>query len=139
MPAIAHTAYEMISGMTPVLLDGDFVFVTTHDPALMASLASGAIATFREKEGLSMLVPVALARKLGLDTALPMRCITLNVFSSLEGVGLTAAVASALGDNDIPCNMIAAYHHDHVFVPSNVADRAMAVLCALQNEAAKSG
>ena len=84
-----------------------------------------------------MLIPVELAQKSMLNVESPMRCITLNVFSSLEGVGLTAAVSSALGDNGIPCNMVAAFHHDHVFVPSEMCDQAMEVLILLQNQAAK--
>ncbi len=135
MPEIAHTAHEMISNMTPVLQPGDFVFISTQDEALVATLASDAISTFREKEGLSMLVPLPSAEGAGLSVELPMRCITLNVFSSLEGVGLTAAVAAALGDQGIPCNMIAACHHDHVFVPSASSDQALAVLLTLQSTA----
>jgi hypothetical protein len=61
----------------------------------------------------------------------------IDVFSSLEGVGLTAAVASALSQADIACNMVAAYHHDHVFVPSNRADMAMEILTALQATASE--
>ena len=136
MPKTAQTAYEMISAMTPVVQPGEFVFVTTRDPALAASLTAGATATFREAEGLSLLVPVEVARQANLDADLPMRCITLNVFSSLEGVGLTAAVASALGENDIHCNMIAAFHHDHVFVPSQMCEQAVEVLTRLQGQAA---
>jgi len=137
MADVARTAYEMISGMTPVVRPGLFVFITTNDPALVALLSSKAISTFREDEGLSMLIPVELAQKSMLNVESPMRCITLNVFSSLEGVGLTAAVSSALGDNGIPCNMVAAFHHDHVFVPSEMCDQAMEVLILLQNQAAK--
>ncbi|MFT6074076.1 MAG: hypothetical protein ACJAZ1_000991, partial [Yoonia sp.] len=48
----------MISEMTPVLQPGDFVFVTTNDATLAASLSSGSVSTFREKEGLSLLIPV---------------------------------------------------------------------------------
>ena len=118
MPDIARTAHQMISGMTPVLQPGVFVFITTDDPALVASLSPKAISTFREQEGMSLLIPVALAKESLLNTDYPMRCITLNVFSSLEGVGLTAAVSSALGDSGIACNMVAAFHHDHVFLPA---------------------
>ena len=135
MPKIAHSAQDMISGMTPVLQSGEFVFVTTNDPALIEALTPDAVSTFRENEGLSLLVPVASATKSLQNADMPMRCITLNVFSSLEGVGLTAAVASALGDHNIPCNMIAAYHHDHVFVPSEMAERALDVLTTLQGSA----
>jgi len=136
MQGIAHSAQDMISGMTPVLQTGEFVFVTTNDAALTTQLINSAIATFREKEGLSILVPIANAQEYGQNTDLPMQCITLNVFSSLEGVGLTAAVATALSCHNIPCNMIAAYHHDHVFVPSALSARAMEVLEALQSQTA---
>lgn len=47
-----------------------------------------------------------------------MRCMTLQVYSALEGVGLTAAVSQTLAEHDIPCNIVAAFQHDHVFVPS---------------------
>jgi len=134
MPEVARTAYEMISGMTPVLQPGVFVFVTTDDAALVASLFPKAISAFREEEGMSMLIPVELAEKSMLNVDHPMRCITLNVFSSLEGVGLTAAVSTALGDSGIPCNMVAAFHHDHIFVPSEMSGQAMEILLSLQNQ-----
>jgi len=137
MPEVARTAVDMIAGMTPVVQAGDFVFVTTNDPALVASLLPQAMAMVREREGMSLLVPVAVARDAGLDATQPMRCITLNVHSSLDGVGLTAAVATALADGAIACNMIAAYHHDHVCVPSAACDRALDILTALQDRAAK--
>jgi hypothetical protein len=137
MPDIARTASQMISGMTPVLQPGIFVFITTTDRDLVAELFSEAISIFREDEGVSMLIPIELAKESRLNVDQPMRCITLNVYSSLEGVGLTAAVSSALGDNEIPCNMVAAFHHDHVFLPSGLCDRAMEVLTSLQHEAAK--
>jgi hypothetical protein len=133
MPKVAKTAYDMISGMTPELQVGSFTFVTTNDPALVASLSGKAVSIFKEAEGVSMIIPAGSAEKSKLNVDHPMRCITLNVFSSLEGVGLTAAVATALGDHGIPCNMVAAFHHDHVFVPSEMCDQAMEVLISLQN------
>lgn len=138
MPEIATTAAEMISGMTPVLQPGTFVFITTQDPARVAALFAHAVSTVREAEGMSMLIPVDLAQETGLNVDHPMRCITLNVFSSLQGVGLTAAVSSALGESGIPCNMVAGFHHDHVFLPADMCDRAMQILTALQNTAAEN-
>jgi len=135
MPEVAHTAHDMIAGMTPTLTPGIFVFITTVDPARIKALSPQAISTFKEAEGMSLLVPAEVAEAAGLDAAHPMRCITLNVYSSLEGVGLTAAVSTALGDAGIPCNMVAAYHHDHVFVPSDKASKAMDVLARLQSQA----
>ena len=134
MPDIAHTAREMIAGMTPVMRPEIFVFTTTNDPDLVASLYSEAISIFQEDEGVSMLIPVEAAKESKLPVDSPMRCITLNVFSSLEGVGLTAAVSAALSDNGIACNMVAAFHHDHVFVPSGMVDQALEVLMSLQSQ-----
>ncbi len=136
MPETVHKAQDMISGMTPVAISGEFVFVSTKDPALVASLSSEAISIFREDEGVSLLVPVELAKLAEQNVEQPMRCITLNVFSSLEGVGLTAAVSKALADQAIPCNMIAAFNHDHVFVPSKLCGQAMSVLQSLQKQSA---
>ena len=135
MPEVVTTARDMIAGMTPKLTQGAFVFITAADLALIAELSPQAISTFKEDEGMSLIVPVEVAEAAGLDAAHSMRCITLNVYSSLEGVGLTAAVSTALGESGIPCNMVAAYHHDHVFVPTDKAAKAMEVLARLQSQA----
>lgn len=134
LPKVVKTARDMIVGMTPRLKQGAFVFITAADPVLIKELSSQAISTFREEEGMSLIVPVEVAEEAGLDAAHPTRCITLNVYSSLEGVGLTAAVSTALGEAGIPCNMVAAYHHDHVFVPADKASKAMDVLARLQSQ-----
>ncbi|GKY89003.1 ACT domain-containing protein [Sinisalibacter aestuarii] len=131
----AETAHDMVSGMTPELRAGRFVFVTITDSALEARLMSSARAVFREAEGTSLLIPGDVALKHGLNADAPMRGITLNVYSSLHGVGLTAAVSGALADHDIPCNMIAAFHHDHVFVPEHLCERAVEILRSLQDSA----
>jgi uncharacterized protein len=139
MPAIASSAQDMIGGMTPSRIPGAFVFVSIAETADAGALTDAAIASFREAEGLSLVVPFDVAQGQGLANLLPMVCITLNVYSSLEGVGLTAAVAQALAEEGIACNMIAAYHHDHVFVPVGDGDRAMVVLQRLQGSARNSG
>ncbi len=121
--------------MEPTLGGERFVFVTTTDPTAVAEMATHAVSSFRENEGTSMIVPVPAARAAGFDCTEPMGQITLNVFSSLQGCGLTAAVSNALAEQGIPCNMVAAFHHDHVFVPSDRADEAMGVLLDLQRQA----
>ena len=125
----------MIAGMTPELRPGRFVFCAmTHLP-LSAAISDGALCLFREAEGISALLPVDLAKAEGLPVDMPMCQITLQVFSSLAGVGLTAAVSAALGTANIPCNMIAAALHDHVFVPEDRATEALAVLNSLSASA----
>lgn len=121
---------EMIAGMDPVLMPGRFVFCTVADGAV----PSDALGTFREEEGLSVLLPVARAEALGLPVESPMRQITLRVYSALDGVGLTAAVAGVLAEAGIACNMMAARLHDHAFVPEARAEEALALLKALQTD-----
>ncbi|MEL7447263.1 MAG: ACT domain-containing protein, partial [Pseudomonadota bacterium] len=44
-----------------------------------------------------------------------------------------AAVADALANAGIPCNAVAALHHDHIFVPEHLAEpsiRAIETLAA---------
>jgi hypothetical protein len=127
---------RMIKNMTPKLVKGEFVFVTSEYPDVDIDLLKRSKATFSEEEGLSLVVDLELARDRGFDISKIMKCITLGVYSDLEGVGLTAAVANALAENNIPCNMIAAYSHDHAFVPSSSAQEAFEILTDLQKHAA---
>jgi len=122
-----HDRNAMISGMSPSRREGVFHFCTAGEPT-SPEITAKAIGTFREAEGLSLILPQATILKLGFADDQPMACITLNVFSALDGVGLTAAVAQILADAGIPCNMVAAYHHDHAFVPLAMADTALALL-----------
>lgn len=133
MTDAVKSAGGMISGMRPRLQPGAFVFVTMGAEDTRPEVIKDALATFQELEGLSLILPVARARAHGFDVALPMCCITLMVHSALDGVGLTAAVAGALAAHDIPCNMVAAYHHDHAFVPAQDGDKALDILLALQS------
>ena len=55
--------------------------------------------------------------------------ITLSVHSSLEAVGLTAAVSCALAREGISANVVAAY--DHIFVPVANANQALSCLLKL--------
>ena len=122
----------MLEGMTPVLKQESFVFCSTSDAALAEQARSAALSWFREDEGTAMILEVEVAASLGFDITMPMRRIVLEVFSALDGVGLTAAVSTALAGENIPCNMVSAYHHDNVFVPVAMANRAMQVLRSLQ-------
>jgi hypothetical protein len=58
--------------------------------------------------------------------------LTLTVHSALDGVGLTAAVSTALAAAGIPANMLAGFYHDHVLVPEDRADDAVVVLRSLR-------
>lgn len=128
---------SMIAGMTPVLTNGTWVYCCESDPARSNDLMLHAFAIMREAEGVTLILPASVAAEHGYDCALHLRLITLNVFSDLQGVGLTAAVAQALTEQDISCNVVAAYHHDHVFVPQADAERALEALQNRQRAAAE--
>tara|TARA_B100000678_G_scaffold146050_1_gene122035 strand:+ start:655 stop:1053 length:399 start_codon:yes stop_codon:yes gene_type:complete len=130
---VVRETTAMIAGMEPVLQPGSFVFVTVSDATREAQLVPLAKGTFREPEGLSLILPVEHAPQA--EGAIAMRSITLTVHSALDGVGLTAAVSGALAAEGIAANIVAAFHHDHVFVPEHDADRALAVLQSLQASA----
>ncbi len=92
-----------------------------------------AIGWFREAEGETVLLPAAAAREAGLRVIAECAWITLDVHSAIEAVGMTAAVARALTAEGIPCNVVAAIHHDHLFVPPERAADAMAALERLRS------
>jgi hypothetical protein len=119
----------MIAGMAPRLDSRSYRFVQVT-PDLAPSLLGAAIGTFREEEGVTAIVSVEAADELELHGPDFAR-ITLMINSDLEGVGLTAAVATALADAGIACNMVAAFHHDHAFVPADRAEETLELLLAL--------
>lgn len=130
--AVMKDRRAMLAGMKPTLKDGAFVFCTTSDREKAEQAGPFVLGWFQEDEGLTLILNPVDAERLGFEVGLPMARIVLEVFSALDGVGLTAGVSSALADAGIPCNMVAAYHHDHVFVPLAMAQRAMSVLLDLQ-------
>lgn len=120
----------LLKGMEPVLQPGRVVFARAPehgsiDPGLSP------LGTFREKEGLTLIVDEDEAAKAGLTRSAPMRQITLAIHSSLEAVGLTAAISAELTRQGISANVVAAYFHDHVFVPEQDAEKALSALKAL--------
>ena len=116
----------LLRSMSPQLNDGDYVFCALPDNRIPAGCE--VIGSFREQEGLTVIVERQQAEQAGLSFDYLAAWITLNVHSALEAVGLTAAFASALGQAGISCNVIAGYYHDHLFVGRADAQRAMDVL-----------
>lgn len=86
------------------------------------------IASFVESEGLTLILTLESARKAQLSYLGTFKRITLTVHSSLEAVGLTAAVATQLTNVGISANVVAAYYHDHIFVQREKAAQALTAL-----------
>ncbi len=120
---------RLIATMNPILNEGDYVFVSLNN--LNEIKRSDTLFEFKEKEGITMVLEKDKADRLKLKYEFVTSWITLEVHSSLEAVGLTAAFSSALANEKISCNVVAGYFHDHIFVAVNDAMKAIQVLTAL--------
>ncbi|MCK8063380.1 MULTISPECIES: ACT domain-containing protein [Vibrio] len=118
---------ELLRSMSPKLMESEFVFCTVSG-VLADYVDLNPVATFIESEGLTLVLEKSEAEKAGLSFDGAYSQITLTVHSSLEAVGLTAAVASKLASKGISANVIAAYYHDHIFVQSAKAEAAVSAL-----------
>ncbi|MFJ3923205.1 ACT domain-containing protein [Streptomyces sp. NPDC090022] len=116
----------LISGMRPELNEGRYVFCTVPGDAVPAGVRP--VVTVQEAEGLTLVLREEEADAAALAYDYVAGWITLRVHSALDAVGLTGAFASELAAHGLSCNVIAGYHHDHLFVPVERAAEAVAVL-----------
>jgi hypothetical protein len=122
----------LLKNITPILNEGDYVYCTVAgDQSIDIKQVIG---TFKEEEALTVILKKETADALGLDYSYIAAWITLTIHSSLEATGLTAAFAAALAKEEISCNVVAAYYHDHIFVAKKDAERAMAALRLLAEQ-----
>ncbi|MBM9618363.1 ACT domain-containing protein [Streptomyces zhihengii] len=124
----------LLSGMRPLLRPGRYVF-TTVDGGVPEGTAP--VVTVTEEEGLTLVVTQEEADAAGLAYDYVAGWITLRVHSALDAVGLTAEVSRALAGAGLSCNVVAGFHHDHLFVPHEHAERAVEVLGELSRGAAR--
>lgn len=117
---------KLIANMEPILNEGDYVFVTVFNTSSISRAIT--ICEVKEKEGTTVVLTKKDAELLELPFDYVASWITLNIHSSLDAVGLTAAFATELGQNNISCNVIAGYYHDHIFVAKKDAQKALQVL-----------
>lgn len=110
---------RLLAGLEPTLADGAYAFALSDDGK------EDAFAVIREAEG------TTYVRQ---DAAGDWARISLTIHSSLDAVGLTSALSSALADAGISANVIAGYYHDHVFVPWDRRHDAVAVMRRLSGE-----
>jgi hypothetical protein len=119
----------LLASLEPELHPGRYVFALAPDGAAPAGVE--AVATMREKEGLTLVLALEDADRAGLAYDGEMQWITLRVHSALDAVGLTAAFSTALAVAGLSANVIAGLHHDHVFVTAGQGEQALEVLRAL--------
>jgi uncharacterized protein len=110
---------------------GVFTYVAIEGPT--AELMGDAQAIVVEGAFTTLVLPLESARRADLPVDVELAWLTLDVHSSLEAVGLTAAVSARLAALGIACNVIAGYHHDHLLVPVGRADQAIDALSSVSS------
>ncbi|RLJ32145.1 hypothetical protein CLU97_1591 [Chryseobacterium sp. 7] len=122
----------LLQNMEPVLNAGEYVFCTVENLNQVPDLEK-ILFFFRESEAVTIVLEKNIADEWSLNYSYISSWITLNIHSSLEAVGLTAAFANALKKENISCNVVAAYFHDHIFVAKKDAEKAIEALYTLKN------
>ena len=117
---------QLLKNLKPILNQGQYVFVSVANPTIYAH--ENIIGFFREKEGSTLIIEKEYADEMKLPYEFIASWITLNVHSDLEAVGLTAKFSRVLAKNNISCNVVAGYYHDHIFVGHEDAQRSMKIL-----------
>jgi uncharacterized protein len=107
---------------------GVFTYIAVEVPT--PGLLAAAHAIVKEGALTTIVLPVDAAERAGQPVTVRLAWLTLTVQSSLEAVGLTAAVSARLTALGISCNVLAGYLHDHLLVPEARADEAIAALSA---------
>ncbi|MBE0582546.1 MAG: ACT domain-containing protein [Desulfofustis sp.] len=123
--------HRLLAGLAPRLLPEAYIFYCLPCGVYGDGADLAPLAAFREEEGLTLVIPEEHAKRARIAYESVFRCITLTIHSSLDGIGLTAAVSTKLAEYGISVNVIAAVYHDHLLVPADQAERALTALAEL--------
>jgi hypothetical protein len=113
--------------LRPALDPRPYVFCLVEEAGL-PPLAGLALGIFREAEGVTLMIGQRQADAAGLAYGPLWALITLTVHSDLAAVGFLAAITARLAGAGLAVNPVSAYHHDHLFVPWERREQAMALL-----------
>ena len=117
---------RLLKNIDPEINLGEYVFCSVYN--LKNINFKDIVVYIKEKEGFTLVMEKNKAISLGLDFEFISSWITLNVHSSLNAVGFNSIISNSLSKNNISCNVIAGFHHDHLFVSLNNAKRAISIL-----------
>ncbi|WP_072681840.1 ACT domain-containing protein [Arcobacter sp. LA11] len=119
----------LLKEMRPFLDDIEYVFCTKKIFELNEEILSlKPICTFLEEEGMTFIILKEKADEKQISYNAVFNKITLEVHSSLEAVGLTSAISTALSNHNISANVVAGFYHDHIFVSKDKSLLALEVL-----------
>ncbi|CAM1334425.1 ACT domain-containing protein [Tenacibaculum aestuariivivum] len=121
----------LIQKMKPHLNNGEYIFTTVNTINKIA--VNDIIGQFKENEGITLILERQKADKLNFKYNFIASWITLEIYSSLDAVGLTAIFSTELAKHNISCNVVAGFYHDHIFIDKKDEDKAISVLTNLSN------
>jgi hypothetical protein len=124
---------KMLESLSPKLRPGIWVYAVLPENAPVPGCAAAFV---DEAEGRTVVLRQEDAEALGLTPLFRGKWITLRVHSCLTAAGMMARVAAALAEENIPANILAGFSHDHLLVPEDLPDQALACLRRLQEDAA---
>jgi uncharacterized protein len=133
---------KLLEGMSPKLVGGRYYMASVDESQMMAlaNYLDYILAIFREEEGLSVVLSEDVRAEVTDLTeeplAGPFALITLGVNSDLMAVGFLAKITAVLAAEGISVNAYSAYRHDHLLVPYEKKDVAMAALARLSKNPA---
>lgn len=125
----------LLAAMQPHLHGSPYVFCSVQQD-MYERLPLCPMGMFQEQEGVTLIVTQQQAVAHGLPLESTWACITLTVHSALAAVGFLATITSHLAKANISVNPVSAYYHDHLFVPWERRDQAIAILEDLQKTSA---
>ncbi|MEO0487179.1 MAG: ACT domain-containing protein [Pseudomonadota bacterium] len=128
-----HDLTTLLASMSPELRPGRFGYA--HVPTVADAQALAPVMMFQELEAVTVILPWDAAEAAGLAPEFPCCWITLNIHSALDAVGFLARVSTRLAGLGMGVNPVAGFYHDHLFLPFDRADDAMAELRAMAAEA----
>ncbi len=120
----------LLRDMEPHLFAGPYGYVVLPTGEVMPT-GLVPFATIAEQEGLTVVAAADNLASAGMIAEPLWARISLTIHSDLSAIGLTAAFAEALTGQGISANVIAGFYHDHLFVPWDRREDALAALIAL--------
>jgi uncharacterized protein len=124
---------SLLRNMSPRLIKNEYVFCAVP-PDRSEPIEAEPLMAFEEEEGLTVILDQQDADRNDLHYDQTWAMITLDVHSDLEAVGFLAAVTARLAKHGISTNVVSAFFHDHIFVPSDWSGKALHVLNELVRE-----